>query len=99
MRFILPLLAFVLFTAYSVGVTQAHGYFGFLDLANEPWGPQVLMDLVFAITVNLGFIVPDARARRINPWPYVISALALGSISVLAYFTHRGWKERQLARG
>lgn len=99
MRFIVPLLAFALFTAYSTGVTQAHGYFGFLDLLEQPWGPQVLLDLGIAIGVNLAFIVPDARARGINPWPYVLSALALGSISVLAYLTHRGWKERRRASG
>jgi ABC-type enterochelin transport system permease subunit len=83
-------LVLVTFVAFSVLVTAGEPFFGFITLAlRDKWGAQVLVDLVIACTLFMVWMVPDARARKIPAWPYVILILALGSIGSLAYLLHR----------
>ncbi len=78
------------FTAYSLTVVAGHGYFGFLELAAaEPWGMQLFLDLCIALCLFTFWMVPDARARGITPWPYLLAVVTLGSIGALAYLVHR----------
>lgn len=92
MRRLLPLLTLLAFGTYSTFITVQHGYFGFLDLLREPWGPQVLTDLGIACWIAMSYIVPEARKLGIPRWPYVLATVGLGSIGILAYLTHRAWK-------
>lgn len=86
----LALLAFVSFTVFSVSVAIAHGPLGFLTLALEGgWGLQMLLDIGVALSLASFWIVPDARRHGINPWPFLASTLALGSIGALAYVVYR----------
>jgi hypothetical protein len=79
------------FGAFSIWVVATQGYFGFLELAGrERWGLQMLLDLVIALSVAVGWMRGDARKRGIAIWPYVIATVLLGSIGVLAYCVRRG---------
>ncbi len=86
------LLVFVLiaFTAYSTVVVAQQGYFGFLELAlSDAWGGQVFLDLVIALTLFFSWMLGDARAHDISPWPYAVLIFTLGSIGALGYMIHR----------
>ncbi|MBK6686434.1 MAG: DUF2834 domain-containing protein [Deltaproteobacteria bacterium] len=87
---ILVLLVLLAFGAYSAGVVWQHGYFGFLALLSEPWGPQVLIDLALAVFFFTAWMIPDAQRRGISPWPYLGLCVALGSLGALGYLLHRG---------
>jgi hypothetical protein len=79
------------FGAFSIWVVAAHGYTGFLSLAaREPWGLQMLLDLVIACSFGIGWMIHDARKHAIKTWPYIVATLLLGSIGLLAYVVRRG---------
>jgi hypothetical protein len=79
------------FGAFSIWVVATQGYFGFLGLAGrEPWGLQMLLDLVIALSVAFGWMRSDARRRGIATWPFLIATIVLGSIGILAYCVRRG---------
>jgi len=87
----------VAFGAFSTWVVASYGYFGFLRLAgNEPWALQMLLDLVIALSVAIGWMRGDARHRGITVWPYVVATVALGSIGVLAYLASRSLARRSV---
>jgi hypothetical protein len=91
-RTITVLAAIVLagFGAFSIWVVATQGYFAFLGLAGrEPWGLQMLLDLVIALIVAFGWLRSDARRRGIAAWPFAIATIALGSIGILAYCVRR----------
>ena len=82
---------FVALSAYAV---YTEGYFGFLDAGLEfaaasTWGPQIIADLLVALSVALGWVVADARKRELAYWPFVVLTLTAGSIGPLAYLVHR----------
>lgn len=86
----------VAFTAYSLWVIDGYGYTGFLELAGrEPWALQMLLDLVMALFVALGWLRADARKRGIAAWPYVVIAVFLGSIGLLLYLVRRAIPTRR----
>jgi hypothetical protein len=88
----LQIVVLVVFGVFSVGVTLAEGYFGFLRLAlRERWGMQMLIDLAIFAAAFLAWMVPDARARRITPWPYAGLVVVLGSLGMLAYLVRRSF--------
>ena len=94
-RIALALIAFIAFTAYTVSVVVNHSLFGFLaDHARGGWSLQIFLDLAVAATSFWIVAVPDARARGITVWPYVVATPFLGSIALLAYFVHRAARER-----
>lgn len=79
------------FGAFSIWVVATQGYFGFLEVAGrERWALQMLLDLVIALSVAVGWMRGDARKRGIAIWPYVVATVLLGSIGVLAYCVRRG---------
>ena len=78
------------FGAFSTWVVATQGYTGFLSLAGrEPWGLQMLLDLVIALSVAFGWLRSDARRRGIAAWPFFFITVALGSIGILAYCVRR----------
>lgn len=89
-RLLSLVLILLAFAAYTATIVIGHGYFGFLYLAMEqPWGGQVFLDLVIALSLFLVWMVPDARARSLPIVPYIVATCALGSIGALAYLVHR----------
>jgi hypothetical protein len=94
-RIALSLVAFVTFTAYTLYVVVNHSFLGFLDdHAKGGWSLQIFIDLVCAAIAFWIVAVPDAKARKISPWPFVIATPFLGSIAIFAYFVYRSLKER-----
>ena len=88
-------IAFVLvaFTAYSILVVVQHGYFGFMSLAyHQPWAMQMLLDLTIALFLVGRWLRRDAQTRKINPLPYMVGLVFVGSISPLVYLLHRQLK-------
>src|SRR5687768_5860847 len=71
---VVALVILAAFTAYSLWVVAGYGYTGFLSLAaREPWGAQMLIDLVIACSFGLGWMFGDAKRRGITTWPFVIA--------------------------
>ncbi len=84
------LAALIAFTVYTLGVVVDHGYTGFLTLAlAEPWGGQMFVDLVIALTLFFVWMLRDAREQDIRAWPYAALLITTGSIGALAYLVHR----------
>lgn len=79
---------FVILTAYAV---MQVGYIGILDYhRHSPAGWQVFTDLVIALVLVLSWMIPEAKSRGDNPWPWVLLTLIAGSIGPLAYLIFRG---------
>ena len=97
MRFIIPLVVFIPFTIFTAIVAVDQGFAPVLELLQTGWGAQVFLDLVIAAVISLTYIVPEAKQKGINPWPTVVGAVLLGSISLLAYLLHRAVVERRAA--
>jgi hypothetical protein len=78
---------FVALTAYAL---YHHGYLGLFmyQLANAA-GVQVLVDLVVALSIVMVWMWHDARQHGVNPLPYVLLTLGLGSIGPLVYLVRR----------
>lgn len=95
LRLVVSAIAFVGFTAYTIFVALNHDVLGFVtDHAMGGWSLQVFLDLVTAATCFWIVAIPDARARGITFWPYVVLTPFLGSIALLAYFVHRSVRQR-----
>lgn len=85
----LALAVLVPFTAFSFWVIERAGLVGLVPVLREPWGAQVFLDLVIAITVASTVVARDARARGLKAWPWYLAMGALGSIGLLGYFVYR----------
>jgi hypothetical protein len=86
----------IVFTIYSLSVVASDGYTGFLVVAsNEPWGGQMLVDLVIALVLFLLWMHGDSRKHGIPELPYVLLTITTGSIGALAYLIHRTAKEEK----
>jgi hypothetical protein len=66
-KLLLPLAVLVPFTAYSTLQVVEHGYLAFLDLAQHPWGVQVLLDLVIAVSLFAMWMRRALRERAAAP--------------------------------
>ncbi|MDF1662726.1 MAG: DUF2834 domain-containing protein [Planctomycetota bacterium] len=83
------LFTFVDFTAYAL---YHHGYIGFWQEAFSSFATsQVTIDLFIALSIVMVWMFKDAKSRNINPAPFVILTLALGSIGPLSYLVRRGF--------
>jgi hypothetical protein len=85
----LALAVFVPFTAFSFWVIAQSGVTGLFHVLRAPWGLQVFLDLVIAMTVASTVVARDARARGLKAWPWFLAMAALGSIGLLGYFVYR----------
>jgi ABC-type Fe3+-siderophore transport system permease subunit len=66
------------------------GFLGIIAPHFRSWGGgQVLADLVILAVLACMWMVADGRARGINPWPFVIATLLVGSFGVLSYLVVR----------
>lgn len=77
---LIPFLGLTIYALLEVG------YIGIFDYhRHSPAGWQVFADLVVALALVLCWLVPDARKHRLNPLPWVVATLLLGSIGPLLY--------------
>ena len=94
-RVALPIVVFVVFTAYSFTVLGTHGLVELVAVHRQGgWSVQIFLDLVISLVAFWIVAVPDARARGIRVWPYLVGTALLGSIAPLAYFVHRSLRSR-----
>lgn len=94
LRLALLVATLVVFVIYSFAVALNAGFTGFLTVAaNEPWGGQMLIDLVIALGLFLIWMHGDSREQGIPELPYLILTLTTGSIGALAYLVHRTAKQ------
>ncbi len=81
---------FLVLTVYAVSQV---GYWGIVDYhRHSPAGWQVFADLVVALILLLTWLIPEAKSKGINPWPWVVATLFLGSIGPLGYLIYKGAK-------
>lgn len=85
----LALAVLVPFFAFSIWVVARAGVGGLIPILREPWGLQVFLDLVIAMTVASTVVARDARARGLQAWPWYLAMALLGSIGLLGYFVYR----------
>lgn len=96
-RLLAALAVFVSFTGFTAWVIATEGLLGFLPAATDGrWGTQVFLDLSISLVLATFWLVPDAKRRGINPWPFVVGCVPLGSIAALAYLV---WREARALRG
>ncbi len=95
----LALTTLVAFSAFTLYCGATEGAIGFLTLAfSHEWAMQMLLDVGFSLAIASFWIVPDAEKHGINPWPYLVACVGLGSIAALAYVVHRELREASAAR-
>lgn len=83
---ILAIVLLIPFTALTIYTVMDVGYIGiFTYLLPSPAGWQVGIDLVIGMILILCWLVPNARNKGRNPWPWVLITLCLGSIGPLSY--------------
>jgi len=82
---------FLLLTVYAV---LEVGVWGIVDYhRHSPAGWQVFADLVVALILLLTWLVPDAKSKGHNPWPWVAATFFTGSLAPLAYLIFFGDKK------
>ncbi len=86
----LVLVDFVAFTAWAAMNQSLPDAFA-AAFAN-PWLGQVSIDLCIAVAFGLTLMWRDAKKNGINPVPYFVTSLFLGSIGLLAYGVRRLWQ-------
>lgn len=87
----LAILILIPFSILSLYAVMKVVYIGIFDYhRHSPAGWQVFTDLVIACILLLALIVPEAQRRGINPWPFVLLTVVLGSFGPLAYFVYAG---------
>src|SRR5262245_19645319 len=80
-------LDFAAFTAWVV-VTQPLGAVADAVRASY-WTVQIAIDLVIALSFGAVWLARDAKARGMNPLPWIVALPFTGSLSLLAYLLLR----------
>ena len=97
MKKVVPVVVLLAFTVLSTVLVFEAGLGG-LAVLRSGWGLQVTLDLCISLFLVGGWIRRDARARGINPVPYLIALPFLGSIGALLYIVRRNlfaWESAQ----
>lgn len=90
-RRMLALIILVPFSLLSLYAVYKVGYIGIFDYHRySPAGWQVFTDLVIACVLIMVWMIPEAKRRGINPWPYVAITCVLGAFGPLMYLLIHG---------
>jgi Terpene cyclase DEP1 len=74
-----------LFLVLSVRAVLDGGPLGFWpEHIRNPWGNQIWVDLLLAVSIGWFFMVPKARSVGMRPYPWLVLVVATGSIGFLA---------------
>jgi hypothetical protein len=83
----------VAFAALSTWVMLDNGYWGIWQAGFTSSGSlQILIDLAIGCFLICSWIIGDARARGVNPVPWVIATLTTGTIAPLLYLLVREYQ-------
>ena len=78
------LIPFIVLTIYALMDT---GYIGLLEFQlSRPAGWQVFFDLVLSLLFVMSWMIPEAKAKGRNPWPFFVLTLFMGVIGPLLYY-------------
>jgi hypothetical protein len=92
-RLLALILVIGLFGMLTAAALMDVGYFGIIAPHFQSWGAgQVFADLVILCALSCIWMVVDGRGRGINPWPFIVVTLFLGSFGVLGYLVLRELK-------
>ncbi len=81
---------FVAFGALSFLALADVGYWGIVAPHFRSWGGgQVFADLVILAVLACIWMVKDAPAHGLSPWPFVVLTVVLGSFGPLSYLLLR----------
>lgn len=82
---IFPAILSIAFTVLTVIAFINTGPLGFWHLhVADWWGNQVWMDLLFAVSVALFFVIPQARKLGMTILPWVVFTITTGCVGLLA---------------
>jgi hypothetical protein len=94
-RFV-PGVLLVGFSALTAEVVIKDGYTEWLRIAFENRSAGLLLvDLSIALSLVMGWMIKDARARKATVWPFTILTVLLGSVGPLAYLVLRSAADRR----
>ncbi|MGE0486937.1 MAG: DUF2834 domain-containing protein [Gammaproteobacteria bacterium] len=92
-RTVLLALVLVDFSVLSALAIAEVGYLGIFRAGLANWGAaQILADLVILCVLAMLWIRADARARGLNPWPFIAVTAVAGSFGPLCYLLRRAWR-------
>lgn len=93
---LVPVLLLVGFSALTAEVVLHDGYTEWLRIAfaNRSAG-LLLVDLTIALSMVVGWMIKDARARGATVWPFAVLTVLLGSVGPLAYLVVRSTSHRR----
>jgi Terpene cyclase DEP1 len=92
-RLVSLLVVIALFSVLTVLALMDVGYFGIIEPHFQSLGAgQVFADLVILAVLACFWMVGDAKARGLNPWPFIALALVGGSFGPLLYLVVRELK-------
>lgn len=82
---LLPAALAVVFAAFSVRTVLSEGPLGFWpEHTRNSWGNQIWFDLLLAVGVAWGLLLPQARALGMRALPWLAFIAATGSVGVLS---------------
>ena len=85
------------FALLTLRAVDAVGYLGIFAAGLDNWGAaQIFADLVILAVLAMAWIITDARAHGLNPWPFVLATAVAGSFGPLTYLL---WRERRSRDG
>jgi hypothetical protein len=78
------------FSALTAEVVIRDGYTEWLRIAFENRSAGLLLvDLTIALSLAIGWMARDARARGVKVWPFALLTILFGSVGPLAYLVLR----------
>jgi hypothetical protein len=87
---------FIGFSLFSTWVLWEVGYFGIWQAGfTSAGGLQILLDLVICCFLIASWMKKDAESRGLNPYPWIIGTLFMGSISPLVYLLVREYSAKK----
>ena len=96
MRLTLPAIVLAVFVPWSLWLVHDEGLMGlFTLLRDNDWGAQVFGDLSIALVVAWSLLVPQARAKGVPVWPYLVATPFIGSPALLLCLIHLAWRARE----
>jgi len=83
------------FALYSTWAMWDVGYLGIWEAGFASSGAlQILLDLTIACCLIGSWIFQDARARQVNPWPWLVATVFIGTLAPLTYLLLREYSKR-----
>lgn len=93
LRKLLLWVLFVDFFIFSMWVMWDVGYLGIWQAGMvSPASWQILIDLAMGCLLISSWIKGDAEQRGVNPWPWIVGTLLVGTLAPLMYLIVREYQ-------